>query len=119
MTLEGTRRQGTITGWKRSYGFATSMVGETPIDVFVHRRNFATHGGRVNIKDRGMEIGDNIVFSIKRPRAPDKSNYEAANASRLPSDIAAERGPSQPRPTRHKNISTIRTAQQRICTGGA
>ena len=88
MTIEGARLRGTVTAWKRSYGFAIAMIGETPTDIFVHTRNFATHSDRANIKEHGLEVGDNIVFNIKRPRRAGKSNYEAANVTILAQDTA-------------------------------
>ena len=90
MAAEGTRLRGTNTKWSNSYGFATAMLGHNPIDIFVHRKNFAKKIDRDTIQQHGLEAGEDIVFNVKRPRKAGRPSYEAANVSFLASIVCSD-----------------------------
>ena len=57
------------------------MLGDTPADIFLHRKSFAAQSERDAVREHGLEVGDDIVFNVKRPRRADAPSYEAANTS--------------------------------------
>ena len=65
------------------YGFATAVLGNKSIDVFVHSEAFETHAEGRMAKKEGLMRGDRVMFDAKPPIKKHKSKYEATKYSRI------------------------------------
>ena len=98
MSVEGTRLRGAIFKWSSSYGFATAIMGQSPVDIFVHKKNFIKKRDRDTIQQHGLDGGEHIVFDVKKPRKPGKSSYEAANVVIVDNRGGQEEASDDPNP---------------------
>ena len=80
---ESVRLGGVISRWMGRYGFATSVLGNKAIDVFMHSEACGTHAKRRMATKEGLMRGDRAVFDARPPIKKRKHNYEATTCSRI------------------------------------